>query len=236
MKFTILRKQNSPRKMFAKSFNPRFVPVSGEMLRRLRTERAMTQLQLGNAAGYTERLVRKAEKGGRLDIATVQNLAEALSQFGEPVSFESLLQDNLSTVKLWMQSLNELGLQMLAVMELYLADDFVLQCPGDPQITPFAGRFEKLAGFQRWLDAFFGTFTRQPSLDVEFVVGTETIVARWMETIFLQGIPCGPIRVSMYFRFRDGLIVQMDDDYDTKAGEDAIRRARDLLKGRVIES
>jgi DNA-binding XRE family transcriptional regulator len=71
--------------------NPRFVIVSSERLLRLRMQRGMTQLQLAKAAGYTEWLVRKAEKGGRLDIATVQNLAEALSQFGEPVSADSLV-------------------------------------------------------------------------------------------------------------------------------------------------
>jgi hypothetical protein len=32
--------------------------------------------------------------------------------------------------------------------------------------------------------------------------------------------------MTMYFRFRDGLIVRMDDDYDTKACEDAILKVQ----------
>ena len=77
-----------PMQIAAQLTSPRFVIVSGEVVRRLRMERGMTQLQLARAAGYTERLIRKAEKGGRLDIRTVQNLAEALSQFGNHLSVE----------------------------------------------------------------------------------------------------------------------------------------------------
>lgn len=185
----------------------------------------MTQLQLAKAAGYTERLVRKAEKGGRLDISTVQNLAEALSQFGEPVSVDSLLQDNLAIAKLWMEAFNELGSSMLASIEPCLSDDLVFDCPGDPQTTAFAGTFVGAVGLQLWLDRYFSVFTRQTPQALEFTTGSDTVMARWMEVCSIGDISCEPRRMSLYFRFRDGLIIRIDNDYDTKACEDAIVKA-----------
>ena len=93
--------------------SPRFVAVNGQHLRQLRMERGMTQLQLARAAGYTERLIRKAEKSGRLDIATIHDLAEALSQSGENVSLGHLLHDNLAIARLLVQSFSEHDQKML---------------------------------------------------------------------------------------------------------------------------
>ena len=186
----------------------------------------MTQLQLAKAAGYTERLVRKAETGGRLDISTVQNLAEALSQFGQPVSVDSLLQDNLAIAKLWVEKFDELGRGMLAAIESCLSDDFVFYCPGNPQTVPFAGTFLGATGLQLWLDGYFSVFTRQAPQELEFTTGSDAVVARWMEHCSIGKTPCRPIRISMYFRFRDGLIVRIDNDCDTKTCEDAIVNAQ----------
>jgi transcriptional regulator with XRE-family HTH domain len=215
-----------PMQIAAQLTSPRFVIVSGEVVRRLRMERGMTQLQLARAAGYTERLIRKAEKGGRLDIRTVQNLAEALSQFGNHLSVEILLKDNLAIAKLCVEKFDELGPGMLASIESCLSDDFILNCPGDPQAIPFAGTFAGATGFQLWLDRYFSVFTRQTPRELEFTVGSDTVVARWIEHCSISGFPCRPIRMTMYFRFRDGLIVRMDDDYDTKACEDAILKVQ----------
>ncbi|MFO0999033.1 MAG: nuclear transport factor 2 family protein [Planctomycetaceae bacterium] len=205
--------------------NPRFIAVSGALLRRLRMERGMTQFQLARIAGYTERLVRKAEKGGRLDIVTIRNLASALSMGGQLVSPDSLCLDNLSVAKLWVQGFDELGAGMSSAVEPYLSEDFVLDCPGDPETTPFAGIFEGLSGLQQWLTRYFSVFEHRSGRELEFIAGSDSVVARWREACSLRGSTCRPIRVSMYFRFRDGMIVRIEKDYDTKAVEDAILNA-----------
>ncbi|MFO0425100.1 MAG: helix-turn-helix domain-containing protein [Planctomyces sp.] len=75
----------------------------------MRIQRGLTQRQLAKVSGHTERLIRKGKKGVRLDNTTVQNLAEALSQFGENVSVSSLLQDNPATAELWVQGFDRFG-------------------------------------------------------------------------------------------------------------------------------
>ena len=86
-----------------------FVTVVGSLMRRMRIQRGLTQRQLAKVSGHTERLIRKGKKGVRLDNTTVQNLAEALSQFGENVSVSSLLQDNPATAELWVQGFDRFG-------------------------------------------------------------------------------------------------------------------------------
>ena len=211
--------------------SPRFVAVNGQHLRQLRMERGMTQLQLARAAGYTERLIRKAEKSGRLDIATIHDLAEALSQSGENVSLGHLLHDNLAIARLWVQSFSEHDHKMLALVRPYVSEDFVFYCPGDTSTTRFAGTFKGVSGFQKWLNLYFEVFSRHEIKELEFHTGPDTVVARWKESCSLRGIACGPIRFSMYFRFQEGVIVRIENDYDTKAFEDAILNALKQLRG-----
>ncbi len=185
----------------------------------------MTQYQLARVAGYTERLVRKAEKGGRLDVVTIRNLAGALSMFGQSVSADSLCLDNLSIAKLWVQTLDNLGQQMWLLVEPHLSDDFIFNSSGNRQSLPFAGTFNGASGLREWLQAYSGLIVRNPCQELEFTIGTETVVARWLETGSARGVSFGPIRITMYFRFRAGLIIRMDNDYDTRACEDAIRQS-----------
>ena len=184
----------------------------------------MTQYQLARMSGYTERLVRKAEKGGRLDVVTIRNLASALSMSGQSVSADSLCLDNLSIAKLWVHGLDEFGRDMPSAIARFLSKDFVFQSLGDPRTTPFAGTFGGHSGFQQWLHRYFSVFERRIVEDLEFIDGADIVVARWRETCSLGGISYGPIRVSMYFRFREGMIIRMENDYDTKTVEDAILR------------
>ncbi len=216
---------SQPMQTSARLSNPRFVTVNGELLSRLRVDRGMTQLQLAKAAGYTERLVRKAEKGGRLDIRSIQNLAEALSQSGKPVLVERLIQDNLSVARLWITSFDTLGSEMLPVVKPFLSGSFVFHCLGEPQSTPFAGTFGGLLGFGKWLERYFLVVTHAACAELEFIEGADAVVARWMEVCSIGGIPCEPIRMSMYFRFHDGLITRIDTDSDTRAFDGAIQRA-----------
>jgi transcriptional regulator with XRE-family HTH domain len=69
----------------------RYSPVNGSHLRSLRQSRGWTQVEFGRLAGYSERLIRKAESGGNLLLETIEDLATALSQTNEVVSSESLI-------------------------------------------------------------------------------------------------------------------------------------------------
>ncbi len=55
--------------------------------------------------------------------------------------------------------------------------------------------------------------------DVTYTSGENAVIVRWLESGYIGAHLCGPIRINMHFRFdSDGLIAQIDDDYDTQAG------------------
>ncbi|MCU0708277.1 MAG: helix-turn-helix domain-containing protein [Pirellula sp.] len=70
----------------------RYSSVNGSRLRSLRQSRGWTQVEFGRRAGYSERLIRKAESGGNLLVNTIDDLATALSQINDVVSAESLIE------------------------------------------------------------------------------------------------------------------------------------------------
>jgi len=198
--------------------NSRFIAINGRELRTQRLVRGWTQQRLAKIAGYTERLVRKAEKGGTLDIATIQDLAEALSTPAQAVAVESLTMDISAIARKWVESWELLETRMLPEIEPFLAEDFEFVCPGEPGTAPFVGTFRGAAGMQQWLDAYFSVLQRNKNIEVEYMVGENTVLARWMESGTFLGMPTPPVQINMHFRFVDGLIARIVDDYDTLTG------------------
>ena len=188
------------------------------LLRKLRRKRGWTQRDLAEKSGYSERLIRKAEHGGTLDIETIRNLAESLSTEDDPISFEELASDQLSIAKLWVDALNHFGVGMIPVVAPYLSDKFVFNCPGDPSTAPFIGMWEGLEGFKQHVDAYFQVFRRVPNDNVTFTIGENLVSARWQESGYLGDELVGPVRINMHFHFRDGKICRIDDEYDVQGG------------------
>jgi transcriptional regulator with XRE-family HTH domain len=194
----------------------RFIEINGRELRSRRLARGWTQLQLARSAGYSERLIRKAEKGGTLDIATIQDIAEALSAPDHAVSVDSLTVDIAAIAKRWVESWEQLEVRMVPEVESLLAEGFEFVCPGEPGIVPFTGTFKGTDGMQEWLDLYFSCVQRTKNIEVEYMVGEDTVLARWLEHGTFLGMPAPPVRINMHFRFIDGLIVRIVDDYDTQ--------------------
>jgi hypothetical protein len=71
-------------------------------------------------------LVRKAEFGGKLDVETIRNIAEALSTLEEKITLDSLTNDVQSIAKKFMQFFDELGPDMAPAIGHYISSDFVL--------------------------------------------------------------------------------------------------------------
>lgn len=212
----------------------RFCSINGRELRSRRILQGLTQVELARAAGYTERLIRKAEKGGSLELATIRDLAEALSSPEHTVTVESLTLDHLAMAKQWVEAFDQLEQRMLPDIEHLLADDFEFYCPGEPSTAPFIGTWKGTPGLQMFLDNYFAIFTRVRNIKVEYTVGENSVGARWMESGFMQGIPCGPIRINLHFSFVNGLIARIDDDYDTQAGAIQKSNAETTLQERRV--
>ena len=196
----------------------RFIAINGRKLRSFRLSRGWTQSQLAKSSGYSERLVRKAEKGGTLDQDTIQNIAEALSTPEAPVSIESLTLDIVAIAKKWVESWEQYEVRMVPEVAAFLADGFEFVCPGQQGAVPFIGTFQGTAGLQQWLDLYFSVVQREKCGEIEYLIGQNSVIARWLECGTFLGVPAPPIRINLYFQFVDGLIARIVDDYDTHTG------------------
>ena len=132
----------------------RFRLVNTDLLRELRVQRGWSQKDLAKKAGYSDRLVRKAELGGKLDVETIRDIAEALSTPHETITLDSLIHDNLSIAKRFVQGYDSLGREMLPAIEPYITEDFLFHVAGDPKSAPFVGNWRGKEGFQTFLDLF----------------------------------------------------------------------------------
>lgn len=194
----------------------RFQQVNTQVLRELRVKRGWSQKELAEKAGYTDRLVRKAEFGGKLDVETIRNIAEALSTLEEKVTLDLLTSDVLSIAKTFMQLFDQLGAGMVPAIEHYIAPDFVLHVTSSVESLPLQGTWNGKQGFQAFLDLFFGTFSRDPkTLAPLYAVGTDFVVARYMDRLHTPHRPDELIQVYRHFRFRDGLLSRIDDLYES---------------------
>ncbi|PQO40838.1 ester cyclase [Blastopirellula marina] len=65
--------------------DPRSVPVDGDRLRKFRHTVNLTQEEAGARSGYTERLIRKLERGGPVQLQTVKDVLETYSLLSEEI-------------------------------------------------------------------------------------------------------------------------------------------------------
>ena len=64
--------------------------VNGKIFRDHRNLIGMSQLELSRRSGYSERLIRKAEAGGTLRLATIRDLAMAMTFDGHSITLQDL--------------------------------------------------------------------------------------------------------------------------------------------------
>ena len=194
----------------------RFHPINRRLIRELRVQRGWSQRDLAKRAGYSDRLVRKAELGGTLDIETIRNLAEALSTTDEQITFDTLVHDPLSIAQTFVHGYDQLGREMLPAIEPYITEDFRLFVAGDPNAAPFIGTWNGKEGFQQFLDLFFGIVSRVPcTLEPVYSVGTDSVIARYTDRLMTPGQPDTVLWVFLHFWFRDGMLYLVEDHYDT---------------------
>ncbi len=199
----------------------RFVPVNAAELKRLRETRGWSQRELATKAGYTDRLIRKAEAGGSLDVETICNLAEALSVDGEVVSKHSIMADRLSMATQFIDAYDYYGPAMLLHVESILADNFVFHVPGDASSAPFCGDWYGTNGLREFLRIFFSMVSRTPgTLKTVYSVGNNTVSAKYVDTLFVPDQPPTVLWTNMHFYFEEGLIVRAEDQYDTKTASE----------------
>ena len=199
--------------------------VNNSRLRELRLRAGVTQRQLAVVAGYTERLIRKAETHGHLSGTTIIDLVGALKSLGVDVQVTDLFAEPIELAKRFMDAFELHTRTVLDHTRELFGETFVFTCAGMPP-NPLAGTFEGLAGFQAWLNIFYGLFSRAPghSLSPRYSCDGQTVLARYYEIVVVKEFTSPPIWVNLHFEIRDGKIIRMDDEYDTEVGSDFLRR------------
>lgn len=198
-----------------------------EILKHFREKRGWTQSEFSRIAGYSERLISKAESGRSISSETVCNLAEALSTDEEPVYPEDLVCDPVESTKRYIAAVYKHQRDFPTVVRHLLHDEIVIQMAGDPAQIPFAGRFEGIDGVQVFADRFFAILEspkdHDPGKWYQYIGQGNEVVAWGESWIHPIGQPMEkPMPVTNLFRFRRGKIVYLDDRYDTQLGAETI--------------
>ncbi len=195
--------------------------ILGRLLRQERIRLGLTQAELAFKAGYSDRLIRKAEGNGRLNRSSVADIITALVESGSSVCESDLTCDPVAIAREFLECLELFGRSMMAQCEHLLFDPFTFECAGDPETSPVAGVFVGRIEFQRWLDSFHLAFARVSGkkLNPEYLVNANHVIARYVESdLECEGKRCPPIWVNLFFEIHDGLIHRVRDEFDTFAG------------------
>jgi transcriptional regulator with XRE-family HTH domain len=115
---------------------------NGALVRFFRKQQGWTQQELATIAGYTERLVRKAETGQKLNADTIEDLAEALSTNACVVHPEDLISDPEAALWTYIKSFAIGERQIVAQCQSVMAEDVQIHVPGNPNFLPFAGDYD----------------------------------------------------------------------------------------------
>jgi transcriptional regulator with XRE-family HTH domain len=131
----------------------RGVPVRGDYLRFLRKRRGWTQQEFALLAGYSERLVRKAEEGRCLMPETIQVLAETLTSDELPVAAEDLWLSSRQTMMLFGRLLAGIRPLTMECLTPVASDSMETLCKGAPEVA-FTGVFRGRSGLMTWIERF----------------------------------------------------------------------------------
>lgn len=197
----------------------------GDYVKILREQRGWTQEQFAAIAGYSPRLIRKAEGSASLSPETIADIAEALGTETQPVYPEDLVSDPISAARLFVQSYDLYEREMLTHCGHVLAEQFVFWCAGQETGIPFAGTYYGLAGFQSFLDCFFTLIRRssQYRLTPTFSLAGNEVVARYVENANADGSAGGPpLWIVNIMQFERGKITRIDNYFDTQTGQQAL--------------
>lgn len=195
--------------------SPRFQSINAKLLRSLRRKVGWSQSELGKRAGYCERVIRKAEAGGKLNLETIENIAQTFSGISIPITSRELIFSEELLARKFVESYVSLETRMLDECIDFLDSDFVFQVPAPASYVNFAGTYNGINEFKHFLDQFYSVFTRRPSsISVNYYSGSGRVVASFEDTLSSNGTPLPQIWVNLHFYFKDGLIARVDQQID----------------------
>ncbi len=196
----------------------RSLPVNGEMLRFLRNRRGWTQEDLASKAGYSERVVRKAESSGGLHPDTIEILAEALSGPDWTVDPEDLITTPEALARTVINAYRNQERQVVANVQGLLHDELKVYAAGEEVGLPFAGGYDGADGFDEFFGKYFNAFIRpdkqffQPTF---FARGNEVILHGQEAVKAVDSDEIISSWIFIKFTFERGKLIRYENFYDT---------------------
>jgi transcriptional regulator with XRE-family HTH domain len=190
------------------------------MLVFFRKKLGLTQVELAAKAGYSTRLVSKAESGKSIAVSTLEDLAEALSTETEPVFYEDLCCNPLSMAREFIRALYLSGPNAIDATRHFIDKNVEFCIAGDPEKIPFAGQHCGIEAVDAAIRCWFSGMQGPENHDIDafyryFSQGNEVVVwgDSWLHPI---GQPLEtPMPVSCLFRFFGGRLVYFEDRFNT---------------------
>lgn len=207
--------------------NGRSISCNGRLVSLLRKQIGWTQGELAQKAGFSERLIAKAEASQNIAASTLQILAQTLSEAGMTVSTQDLYTDPVVLARVFFLSTYEFGARSLSVNSHFISRDLVVHFAGDEKIFPFAGTHRGIEAAQLAFDKFYSVI--QPPSDPSEIeqmqfVSTGHGALIWGETwAHPIGQPMSqPMKFAIKLDFKDGMMTVFDNRFDTLSGAKAL--------------
>lgn len=202
--------------------SPTTVPVNGQRLQKLRQLAGMTQEQLAEKAGYSERLVRKAEASSPLRKSTIADLAAALSSGEQRLTVDDLVFSHESVSTDMAAFLLHGSMALAESFQELIHPRFTLTVAGHELNIPFAGTHSGPSACDSFRDQFRGAFESihyQPTQTHCFAAAHETCVQAITELqSSLQSLD-QPITTEIWWflkaRFEASRLISVQLHYDT---------------------
>lgn len=190
--------------------------VNGQSIKQFRAALGWSQAALADRAGYSERLVRKAEAGGKISLQALRDLAEALSSESQFVHPDYLRSDNLSIAKQVLLCYDIHRVQMIGHCHHLLSSEIAVHFHTQSPHIPFAGSWQGISGFQAFLNLYCSLLTHHSqSIRPTFTTGEETVSARYHEQFHCGESKSSSLWFNQHFRMLAGRVVQIDYECDT---------------------